>query len=65
MHILAAIGTWLGIVIVGAVLVGLFAVYIAGQGASPDTIQGMSFILGLPLGVIASLAAVAVYDRLE
>lgn len=56
---LAAIGTWLGIFLVGLVLILLIA------AAFPAVAGVVGLIGGLPVGVVATLAATAVYDHLS
>lgn len=64
MHILAALGTWLGVMILGLALVFVVIIGLDNAGVDSGTLNVVSFIIGLPIGVVASLSAMAVYERL-
>ncbi len=64
MPVFLAILTYLGVFVGGIALVMLILFLLSLAGLGAVALTGLAFVLGLPVGVFAVLAAVMVYDRL-
>ncbi len=64
MPVFLAVLTYLGVFVGGIALVMLILFLLSLAGLGAIALTGLAFVLGVPVVVLAMLAAVVVYDRL-